>query len=194
MNMDGKEFPIYSSPSLHPLSSPLDHRTRERISMTDVIHQRRAQWKKMHLEDHSNLLHTITEDSNISDDEQAKIEISPGQSSSSPTNPTTTTKIARSILHKKFHWKHYPELEAFLIENRDEYLRHSALNYSAEQRLYNNRLTGRLIELAKSYGYVFDPETFTFAMIRDRIRCYFKTYVQSCKRRGVIVGYTVREA
>ncbi len=103
------------------------------------------------------------------------------------TNNATNTEV-RAILRKKFSWKHYPELEAFLIENRDEYLRHSALNYTMEQKLYNNRLTGRVIELATSCGYVFDPEMFTFAMIRDRIRCYFKTYVQSCKRRGKVFG------
>ncbi len=82
----------------------------------------------------------------------------------------------RAILRKAFRWDDYPELRTFLIENCDEYLHHSALNYTLEQKLYNNRLTGRMIVFAKSRGYVFDPDFFTFVKIRDRIRCYYKTY------------------
>ncbi len=99
-------------------------------------------------------------------------------------NTTTTPGMSKFILRKSFSWKSYPELEAFLIENRDEYFQHSALNYTMEQKLYNNRLTGRMIVIAKSCGYVFDPDFFTFSKIRDRIRCYFKTYVQSLKKRA----------
>ena len=86
------------------------------------------------------------------------------------------------------------QLEAFLIANREEYLRHSALNYTIQQKQYNNRLTERLLELAAEHGYVFDEEAFSFAMVRDRIRCYFKSYVQSAKKRGVIIGYAARKA
>ena len=52
------------------------------------------------------------------------------------------------------------QLEDFLIANRDEYLRHSAMNYTSQQRQYNNRLTERLLELAARHGYVFDEEDF----------------------------------
>lgn len=100
----------------------------------------------------------------------------------------------KAILRKKFSWKNYPELENFLIENREDYLSHSALNYTMQQKHYNNRLTERLIELAADCGYVFDEEAFTFVSIRDRIRCYFKSYVQSRKKRGVIIGYAARKA
>ena len=86
------------------------------------------------------------------------------------------------------------QLEAFLIANREEYLRHSALNYTVQQKQYNNRLTERLIELAAEHGYVFDDEDFSFVTVRDRIRCYFKSYVQSAKKRGVIIGYAARKA
>merc|ERR1712071_51452 len=99
------------------------------------------------------------------------------------------SRTARAILRKKFTWKHYPELEAFLIQNREEYLRHSALNYTAQQKKYNNRLTERILDLADQQGYVFDEDEFDFVTVRDRIRCYYKSYVQSSKKRGTFVGY-----
>mmetsp|Transcript_20943 Transcript_20943/g.59771 ORF Transcript_20943/g.59771 Transcript_20943/m.59771 type:complete len:522 (+) Transcript_20943:274-1839(+) len=106
------------------------------------------------------------------------------------TNGTTLKKILR----KKFSWKNYPELEAFLIANREEYLRHSALNYTVQQKQYNNRLTELLLDLAAEHGYVFDEADFSFVTVRDRIRCYFKSYVQSAKKRGIIIGYAARKA
>ncbi len=125
VNKDGKESSVHSFPSFHPVSLP--NTPRVSMSMTDVIHQRRAEWKKRYLlvEDHSKLFHTNTDNSIFSDNNQVKMKISPGQSSSSLSQPAGTTEITRTILRKKFSWKHYPELEAFLIENRDEYLRHS---------------------------------------------------------------------
>ena len=86
------------------------------------------------------------------------------------------------------------ELEAFLVANREEYLRHSALNYTIQQKQYNNRLTERMLELAADHGYVFDESEFSFVTVRDRIRCYFKSYVQSAKKRGIIIGYAARKA
>lgn len=106
----------------------------------------------------------------------------------------TRTGPVKTILRKKFSWKNYPELEAFLIANREEYLRHSALNYTIQQKHYNNQLTERLLELAADHGYVFDDEAFSFVTVRDRIRCYFKSYVQSAKKRGVVIGYAARKA
>jgi hypothetical protein len=90
------------------------------------------------------------------------------------------------VLRKKFSWKNYPEMEQFLIANRDDYLRHSALNYTAEQKQFNNDLTDRLLEVAERYGYVFDPEEFNYVGIRDRIRCYYKSYVQTMRKRGKV--------
>jgi hypothetical protein len=86
------------------------------------------------------------------------------------------------------------QLEEFLIANREEYLRHSTLNYTMQQKKYNNTLTQRLIELAATHGYQFDPQDFSFVTVRDRIRCYFKSYVQSMKKRGVVIGYAARKA
>ena len=91
----------------------------------------------------------------------------------------------KTVLRKKFSWKHYPELERFLISNRDEYLKHSSMNYTAEQKQYNNWLTERLLEVAAEHHYAFDPEDFNFVAIRDRIRCYYKSYVQTARKRGL---------
>jgi hypothetical protein len=86
------------------------------------------------------------------------------------------------------------ELESFLIANREEYLRHSALNYTVQQKQYNNRLTEMLLDIAAEHGYVFDEEEFSFVTVRDRIRCYYKSYVQSSKKRGIVLGYAARKA
>lgn len=88
----------------------------------------------------------------------------------------------RAILRKKFSWKSFPELEAYLIEHRPRYLQYSSqLNYTAEQKRYNNSLTQGLLDLAAENGYLF--EGFTFAAVRDRIRCYYKSYVQAVKKK-----------
>jgi hypothetical protein len=86
------------------------------------------------------------------------------------------------------------QLEEFLISNRDAYLRHSALNYTIEQKNYNNTLTQDLLSLATKNGYIFDATDFTFVTVRDRIRCYYKSYVQSAKKRGILMGYAAKKA
>jgi len=107
-----------------------------------------------------------------------------------PPKAVPTRKIGR----KKFSWKNYPELEQFLVANREEYLRHSALNYTVQQKQYNNRLTEQLLEIATEHGYMFDEKEFSFVTVRDRIRCYYKSYVQSAKKRGTLLGYAARKA
>jgi hypothetical protein len=89
----------------------------------------------------------------------------------------------KAVLRKKFSWKRYaPELEAYLIQQRSIYLGYSSqLNYTAEQKSFNNDLTRGVLELAADEGYVF--EGFTFSAIRDRIRCYYKSYVQVTKNQ-----------
>lgn len=79
----------------------------------------------------------------------------------------------------------FVQLERFLIANRDDYLEHSSKNYTAEQKQYNNWLTERLLEVADQHSYAFDPEDFNFVAIRDRIRCYYKSYVQTARKRGL---------
>lgn len=102
-----------------------------------------------------------------------------------PSNKFVGDKIpgpVRAILRKKFSWKSYPELEDYLVKNRQKYLDYSSsLNYTAEQKRFNNALTQGLLDLAADAGYVF--EGFTFAAVRDRIRCYYKSYVQAIKKK-----------
>lgn len=88
----------------------------------------------------------------------------------------------RSVLRKKFSWKTFPELEAYLIDHRFRYLECSnAMNYTKAQKQYNNRLTQGLLDLAAVEGYIF--EGFTFASVRDRIRCFYKSFVQATKKK-----------
>lgn len=88
----------------------------------------------------------------------------------------------RAVLRKKFSWKQFPELETYLVEHREQYLQFSSMmNYTSDQKRYNNKLTQGLLELAAEHGYVF--EEFTFPMIRDRIRCYYKSFVQAVKKK-----------
>jgi hypothetical protein len=118
----------------------------------------------------------------------------------------------RAVLRRKFSWKNYvssilvfyrqcpshqtnscffmlislrqkqPELEGYLIANRDKYLQFSSThNYTAEQKRYNNLLTQGLLDAAEREGYLF--EDFSFAAVRDRIRCYYKSYQQAVKKK-----------
>ena len=73
------------------------------------------------------------------------------------------------------------QLEDYLLQNQDEYFEFSSRNYTAEQRKYNNTLTRGLLELAANEGYIF--EDFTFSMVRDRIRCYYKSHSQSSRKK-----------
>jgi len=106
-----------------------------------------------------------------------------------PTKLPDRKREQVKVLPAKFSWKKYPELEQFLLVNRDQYLQHSALNYTFEQKRYNNELTQRLLKLASDCGYYFDRKIFSFVAVRDRIRCYYKSYVQSMKKKGIIIGY-----
>ncbi len=51
-----------------------------------------------------------------------------------------------------------------------------------------------MIQLAAENGFAFDDTDFSFVTVRDRIRCYYKSYVQSMKKRGVVIGYAARKA
>jgi len=115
------------------------------------------------------------------------LSLSPAFSKQSSEGKFVGTEVCgpiRGVLRKKFSWKTFPELENYLVEHRASYLQYSAkLNYTAEQKKYNNGLTQGLLDLAAQEGYMF--EGFTFAMVRDRIRCYYKSYVQAVKKKRI---------
>jgi hypothetical protein len=110
---------------------------------------------------------------------------------SNPSSPFTHKYVGetvapnvkiRDVLRKKFSWKSFPELEIYLINHRKQYLECSnAMNYTKAQKNYNNELTQGLLQLAANEGYVF--EEFTFAAVRDRIRCFYKSFVQATKKK-----------
>ena len=194
VSSDKEEVPARISPP----TSPLLHSSHliEPCPLARKSSRRGADRRKRYLDDHV-----------LSSDEEKEVSIAKSRptkkvkasKNSLPSKNTSKEvkkkeKNTKAILRKKFSWKNYPELEEFLIANREEYLRHSALNYTMQQKQYNNSLTERLIDLASTCGYEFDEEVFTFVTIRDRIRCYFKSYVQSRKKRGVIIGYAARKA
>lgn len=110
-----------------------------------------------------------------------KQQLAHGSRSKKKTSPKKQSRQRHT--GKKFSWKAYPELEEFLITNREEYLSFSARNYTIEQRDYNNRLTSRLLEHAEANGYSNLFASCAFSAVRDRIRSYYKSYVQSFKRR-----------
>lgn len=88
-------------------------------------------------------------------------------------------------ISKRFSWTFYPELEEFLIKNRNEFLSYSSTkNYTTEQRDYNNQLTSRFISHAKDTGY-YDVllADMAFTEIRNKVRSYYKSYIQSYKRQ-----------
>jgi hypothetical protein len=109
---------------------------------------------------------------------------SPTTTTTNTTNSTTRAAVVMIVLRRKFSWKTHPVLEQYLLDHRLEYLAYSAkLNYTAEQKRYNNTLTNNLIALAANHGLVFDTEHFSFAAIRDRIRCFYKSHVQAAKKK-----------
>lgn len=94
---------------------------------------------------------------------------------------TTTPHRIKGTIKRKFSWKNYPELENLLISRRAEYLKISfEHNYTPYQKEYNNMLTEQVLERASSEGYVF--ERFSFPQLRDRVRSYFKSYLQAVKK------------
>ena len=87
------------------------------------------------------------------------------------------------LIMKRFCWRDFPELENILISHRREYLSFSSRNYSPAQKKFNNNLTASIIKTAEESGYKFSPQHFDFSAIRDRIRCFYKSYVQGEKKR-----------
>jgi hypothetical protein len=132
---------------------------------------------------------TATNEMDTDCSDEMNTAVAPPCTCTSPSSTTTTTGrssvvVVVTVLRRKFSWKTHPVLEQFLLDHRLQYLAYSAkLNYTAEQKRYNNTLTNNLISLAAESGLAFDAEHFTFAAIRDRIRCFYKSHVQAAKKK-----------
>lgn len=88
------------------------------------------------------------------------------------------------VLPNRFFWAHYPPLEAVLKENMAEYYQLSMNEcQSVQQQLFNNRLVVLVREVADNEQWTFDPQHFSDKVLRDRIRCYYKTHIQNAKKR-----------
>ena len=211
--------PVYVTPSRSPQSSPNVIKfhlpgpqlprlpTPEFLSETSLETTQKTQLRRVLLTNKPHDSINMETQSSVCDQEQydtnnnevrtsAKEGFFPSSFQQYKDNSDTKTEqlLQKKILiRKKFAWKNYPELESFLIANRDEYLRHSAMNYTVRQKEYNNRLTERMMDVSKRYGYVFHKDDFDFATIRNRIRCYYKSFVQANKKKGICVSYAAQK-
>lgn len=102
-------------------------------------------------------------------------------------NPRTARFIQPGegyVLKEGFVWANYPILESVLKDNMAEYYELSITRcQSAQQQAFNNNLVRLVREKAQqSRGWSFDSY-FTDKLLRDRIRCYYKTHIQNAKKR-----------
>ncbi|KAG7370323.1 hypothetical protein IV203_028069 [Nitzschia inconspicua] len=200
-----------SFPKLPPLLSMKRDKMRHRNLVVEQQQKQEQQQQELHIQQSMETDNSVTseeEDNNSSHDcdgdqekrdsfhqrpfdESGILTTRKGtpKCSTSTLSSINATKSPQRKFGKKFSWKNYPELEDFLIANRPEYLRHSAQNYTLEQKDYNNTLTARLIDYADQCGYgnlldhKYKQDFGSFTAIRDRIRGYFKSFLQSSRRR-----------
>jgi len=103
----------------------------------------------------------------------------------SPRTPPASLPGRGHVLTARFFWAHYPPLESVLKEAMPMYYHLSISScQSVEQQDFNNKLVQKILRAAYDRGWVFDPKAFGNAkVLRDRIRCYYKTHIQNAKKR-----------
>lgn len=101
-----------------------------------------------------------------------------------PSRLMMPPKLERGgTIPENFVWAHFPVLESILKDCMADYydlsLRHCQ---SQEQQNFNNRLVILIQDEAKRQGWEWHSK-FSHKILRDRVRCYYKTHIQNAKKR-----------
>jgi hypothetical protein len=102
-----------------------------------------------------------------------------------PRTPPESIPGRGHVLPDGFFWARYPPLENILKKHMAENYRLSMeMCQSVDQQSFNNRLVQEVMAEAESRSWTFDPQSFgDLKILRDRIRCYYKTHIQNAKKR-----------
>ena len=84
-----------------------------------------------------------------------------------------------------FFWRDYPPMEQVLYENMADYYDVSAgQRQSKLQQSFTRRLLDKVRQVAETNGWTFSG-ALGDKVLRDRIRCFYKTHLQNAKKRLV---------
>jgi hypothetical protein len=100
-----------------------------------------------------------------------------------PPLPQQPKREVSNVIREGFFWREYPACEQVLYNHMHKYYEISAIqkNYKVQQ-YFNNVLVDEVRKAAVDSGFTVDPE-FCDKMLRDRIRCFYKTHLQNAKKR-----------
>lgn len=135
----------------------------------------------VHVHDAAELATKIIHDSELA----KELLLSMALCRTNPRTPPESIPGPGHVLPDGFFWSRYPPLESVLKDYMPEYYRLSIEKcQSCQQQAFNNRLVDEVTATAHSRGWEFDPDHFTdVKVLRDRIRCYYKTHIQNAKKR-----------